>query len=384
MEVNRLARKERHQRIFTKTQSIALALTKATGIFRGIPIIGKAGVMKHTSLKPISESQVLKRALAFALFFILVTSYTPNIAFSESDFYIVEGSAAMPSAIVTDDAGFLMPVNPQTNTSDRSQMTDKAIHTVQSGETLSTIAELYGLKTSTLLWENGLSSGSVLKVGMSLVVPPVDGVTHVVKSGQSLDKIAALYTIDKALISKQNALIDEAIVAGQEIFVPGGKQIVTAPVYDTASYRSSTIARTESGTRTELEGTAAAPAIGKILIYPTRGKITQGYRKGHLAVDIADRSKPPIWAAAAGTVIEADSGGWGGGYGNHITIDHGNGVKTLYAHLDYLDVTVGQYVNQGEVLGRMGNTGRVYGVTGIHLHFEVIIDGVKMNPANYY
>lgn len=290
----------------------------------------------------------------------------------------------MPSGIIADDSGFLMPVNPQTNESDRSQMTDKAVHTVQSGETLSTIAESYGLKTTTLKWENGLSDTSVLKVGMQLVIPPVDGVSHVVKSGQSLDKIASLYSVDKALIMTQNGFSEDTISAGQNVFIPGGKLIVTAPVIDSASYRSTTVARGESGTRVALEGTSTAPALGKFLIYPTRGKISQGYRSGHLAVDIADRSKPPIWAGAAGTVIKASSGTWGGGYGNHIIIDHGNGIQTLYAHMDYLTVSEGQYVNQGEVIGRMGNTGRVYGATGIHLHFEVRVNGVKANPANYY
>jgi murein DD-endopeptidase MepM/ murein hydrolase activator NlpD len=309
---------------------------------------------------------MLKRALAFTALFILVTSYTPNIAFSDSEYYSVEGSAMMlPSTIIADDSGFIMPVNPQTNEADRSGMTDKAIHTVQSGETLSTIAELYGIKTATLLWENGLSQTSVLK-------------------GQSLEKIAILYTVDKALIMTQNALIDETLAPGQEIFIPGGKQIVTAPIYDTPAYRSSTIARVESGTRTALDGTTATPDVGKFLIYPTRGKITQGYRKGHLAVDIADPSKPPIWAGAAGTVIKASSGTWGGGYGNHVIIDHGNGTQTLYAHMDYLQVTEGQYVNQGEPIGRMGNTGRVYGRTGIHLHFEVRVNGVKVVPSDYY
>ena len=387
LEVNRLARNERHQRIFSKTQSIALALSRVTGIFGLMPWAKKGILVKHSisSIKPVSEVQMLKRALAFTALFVLVTSYTPNIAFSDSEYYSAEGSATMlPSAIISDDSGFIMPVNPQTNEADRSGMTDKAIHTVQSGETLSTIAELYGIKTATLLWENGLSQTSVLKVGMQLAIPPVDGVTHFVKSGQTLDKIAALYTIDKAAIMMQNALIDETLAPGQEIFIPGGKQIVTAPIYDTPAYRSSTIARVESGTRTALDGTTSTPDVGKILIYPSRGGITQGYRKGHLAIDIADRSKPPIWAASAGTVIKASSGTYGGGYGNHIIIDHGNGVQTLYAHMDYLTVTEGQYVNQGEVIGRMGNTGRVYGVTGIHLHFEVRVNGVKTNPSNYY
>jgi len=114
------------------------------------------------------------------------------------------------------------------------------------------------------------------------------------------------------------------------------------------------------------------------------GSITNGYKAGHYAIDIADRSKPAVWAAGGGTVVKASSGTWGGGYGNHVIIDHGNGVKTLYAHLDSLNVYDGQAVSQGDVIGIMGNTGRVYGATGIHLHWEVIDNGVKKNPTLYY
>ena len=99
---------------------------------------------------------------------------------------------------------------------------------------------------------------------------------------------------------------------------------------------------------------------------------------------------PAVWAAASGVVVKANTGcgsrtpKCGGGYGNHVIIDHGDGVKTLYGHLDSLNVKVGDNIKQGEVIGIMGNTGRVYGATGIHLHWEVIINGVKKNPIGYY
>lgn len=320
-------------------------------------------------------------------FFVIITSFTPNIAFSDADFAMDQlAYPAISSTIVADDSGFLVPINPQTGQADRSEMSDKITHTVQSGETLSVIAADYGLKTSTLMWENNIGSNSVLKVGQELVIPPVDGVTHEVKSGQTVAKIAALYDVDKEDIIKQNGLEGQTLAAGDSIFVPGGRQIapVVVPVNTTSQYRDASVARTTTTTRVALEGTTSAPITGKPLIMPTRGVVTQGYHSYHRAVDIADRSKPPIWAAAAGTVVKASSGTWGGGYGNHVIIDHGNGMQTLYAHMDYLTVSEGQYVTQGEVIGRMGNTGRVYGVTGIHLHFEVRVNGVKEVPYYYY
>ncbi len=345
LQVNRLARKARHKKNFSKVNTMALRFAKVIKL----PKFKSNNKLQN---RVVSDTQIIKRALAFVAFFVVVTSFTPNIAFSDSEFtydQMSSGPIIASSNIIADDAGFMIPVNPQTNEADRSEMTDKATHTVQSGETLSTIAETYGLKTKTLMWENDLGTGSILKVGQDLVIPPVDGVTHTVKSGQSLGKVAP-----------------------------------PAPVVTNSAGRSTTAVRSTTATRVALENTSATPAVGKFIIYPTRGSITQGYYSWHRAVDIADSSKPPIWAAAGGTVVKASSGTWGGGYGNHVIIDHGNGVQTLYAHLDYLTVSSGQTVGQGEVIGRMGNTGRVYGRTGIHLHFEVRDGGVKKYPGNYW
>lgn len=111
----------------------------------------------------------------------------------------------------------------------------------------------------------------------------------------------------------------------------------------------------------------------------TDGIITNGYKAGHYALDIADRSKPPIWASRDGVVITAKYG-WNGGYGNYIIIDHGDGFQTLYAHNEELYVEEGDSVTKGQVISKMGNTGRVYGATGIHVHYECVSDGVKINP----
>ncbi|MFC1599415.1 peptidoglycan DD-metalloendopeptidase family protein [Patescibacteria group bacterium] len=388
LQVNKEARKARHKKNFSGLGSAAIALNGAYKSVLALPKLKKPSFLrkKKTTNTIISESHILKRALGFVAFFVLVTSFTPNIAFSDTEFAAYEAMSApmLATNIIADDSGFMIPVNPQTNEADRSAMSDKIAHSVESGETLSTIAAMYGLKTNTLKWENNLSNSSILRVGTSLSVPPVDGVSHTVKSGQSLAKVATLYDIEEADIIRQNALDTETLTAGQGLFIPGGEQIAPpAPVISNTAYRSTGVA-TASPTRVALDANTAAPAVGKFLIYPTRGKITQGYYSWHRAVDIGDRSKPPIWAAAGGTVVKASEGSWGGGYGNHVIIDHGNGVQTLYAHLDYLTVANGQSVGQGEVIGRMGNTGRVYGVTGIHLHFEVRDNGVKAYPGNYW
>ena len=106
--------------------------------------------------------------------------------------------------------------------------------------------------------------------------------------------------------------------------------------------------------------------------------ITQGYSFYHKAIDIANGGGGPILAADSGIVTAS---GWdGSGYGNRVIVDHGNGSRTLYAHLRVLNVTEGQSVNRGDMLGEMGSTGRS---TGTHLHFEIRQDSVLLNPMNY-
>jgi murein DD-endopeptidase MepM/ murein hydrolase activator NlpD len=126
-------------------------------------------------------------------------------------------------------------------------------------------------------------------------------------------------------------------------------------------------------------GTGAPSAAG--FIWPVNGTVVSGYgmRWGrlHEGIDITASSGTPIWAAAAGTVIHA---GWLGGYGNLVVIDHGNGLATAYAHASAILVGVGQSVAQGETVALVGSTGNS---SGPHLHFEVRVNGVAVDPLLY-
>ncbi|MDR0952114.1 MAG: peptidoglycan DD-metalloendopeptidase family protein [Oscillospiraceae bacterium] len=102
--------------------------------------------------------------------------------------------------------------------------------------------------------------------------------------------------------------------------------------------------------------------------------------KWHAGEDIGAPSGTPILAADSGTVITANSGNYGGGYGNYVVISHGNGMTTLYAHQSAIAVSLGQSVTQGQVIGYVGSTGLS---TGPHLHFEVRLNGVATDPLSY-
>ena len=98
----------------------------------------------------------------------------------------------------------------------------------------------------------------------------------------------------------------------------------------------------------------------------------------HTGTDIAAPTGTTIVAAAAGTV--AFSGNQGNGYGNYVVIDHGNGIKTIYAHCSTLNTSTGAYVSQGQKIAEVGSTGNS---SGPHLHFEIRVNGVITDPQNY-
>lgn len=108
-----------------------------------------------------------------------------------------------------------------------------------------------------------------------------------------------------------------------------------------------------------------------------RGDPITGRRSFHSGIDIANQLGTPIYAYSAGTVTNAS---WSGALGNAITIDHGNGLVTRYGHLSEMFVSTGDSVVGGQHIGAMGRTGYT---TGVHLHFEVIKNGVHQNPLNY-
>jgi murein DD-endopeptidase MepM/ murein hydrolase activator NlpD len=97
----------------------------------------------------------------------------------------------------------------------------------------------------------------------------------------------------------------------------------------------------------------------------------------HTGIDFRGTMGEPIHVTAGGTVTSA---GWSGGYGNMVEVSHGNGLATRYGHLSAIDVKVGQIVRIGQVIGRLGSTGRS---TGPHVHYETRVNGEAVNPAKF-
>ncbi|KKU10209.1 MAG: Peptidase M23 family protein, partial [Candidatus Woesebacteria bacterium GW2011_GWB1_45_5] len=241
---------------------------------------------------------------------------------------------------------------------------------VQEGDTVSTISDKFDISIDTIRWQNNLKSQDAIKVGQVLEILPVTGISHKVQKGDTVYSIAKKYdTSAQAVVDfPYNTFVNDEtfeLAIGQNVVVPDGVK--------PAEILWSPIARVRKVTPNA--GTVVASGA---FVWPAGGTITQGFSWYHKGIDIANNGAPAILAADAGRVVVA---GWpdGYGFGNRVIIDHGNGFRTLYAHLSQIWVVPGQTVNRGDALGKMGSTGRS---TGIHLHFEVLQNGVYLNPLN--
>jgi murein DD-endopeptidase MepM/ murein hydrolase activator NlpD len=263
-----------------------------------------------------------------------------------------------------DDDGFRLP--PKEGEAESQERQEVVTYQVAEGDSISTIAERFGVTQETILWANDITNPDMIKPGEKLEVLPVSGVKYEVESGDNLEDIAKRHKVEpEAIVGYAwNQISDPDLVGeGQELIIPGGEKPRRVAV---ASSRGAA----PSG--------GANLAAGGSLQWPTYGPILQYYRPGHRALDISPPYGTPVYAAEAGRVITASQLSWGLGF--HIVIDHGNGFRSTYAHLSQFAVERGQIVQRGQMIGRVGSTGWS---TGPHVHFVLKYNGTAVNPLNY-
>ncbi len=244
---------------------------------------------------------------------------------------------------------------------------------IVSGDNMFNIAKKYGVTMNTIFLANNLSPTKMLKIGQRLRIPLIDGIYYKVKSKETLGDISAKYEIKLQTILDYNDLVSKnKIEVNKELFLPGAKPYID---YNVETKKIKQLAKIRKPKQTIQSGKIQ-------IIRPAKGTLTQGYHRKHKGIDIARKMNEPIRAALSGVVITSKNG-WNYGYGNYIIIDHGNKIKTLYGHNNIRKVKVGDRVVQGQIISLMGNTGNVRGRTGIHLHFELRINGKKVNPLTY-
>ena len=223
-------------------------------------------------------------------------------------------------------------------------------YTVQRGDTISEIAYRFGLEPATILSMNPVDDVRRLLPGTKLSIPDRDGLFYAVQPGDSLSRISNEFNVSIASIVDANDLKSAVLDVGDSLFVPG----VTM---DEDDYLL---------------------AIGELFQWPVRRfRFTSGYGmrddpitgewRMHSGIDLANVVGTPVLAARSGWVAHVDPSA--GNYGTLVILEHSNGFQTLYAHLSGYDVSVGQRVTTGQMIGRVGNTGRS---TGPHVHFSVI------------
>lgn len=284
---------------------------------------------------------------------VLASGLGNKFAFAQETTLGTDGSRVL--GLSTTDSQ--VAVDPLTQVSDKPRA-DIFDYTVVDGDTLAGIAKMFGVDTDSIMWLNSGINEKKLKPGTVLHIPPVTGVVHTVKSGETIYSIAKRYNISAQAIVDfpfNEFTNDEtfALAIGQQLIVPDGEMpaVVITPRSNLAG---------------QLTPNAGMVSATGNWIWPASGSITQRFKSWHKGLDIANHSAPMVLAADSGTVIHAS---WDkAGYGNMVLIDHGNGYRTLYGHLQKFSVVVGQTVKRGDAVGQMGSTGRS---TGTHLHFEV-------------
>lgn len=352
-------------------------------IILAIIVLGSTAVAKDSGFYSKSYLSQNIDSMEIADLALSVDVFTPYISESENDL-ILDLYQERELAIV-DESYLMAPMQTKTLVSEKEEAkkpngkrTRYIVYVVNPGETLSSIAAKFGLNFKTMEWANSkVKNPNMVTPGLTLWVPPADGMTHVVSRGENLSSIVKKYNGDLSGCLKANGIPDPSLVyAGQRVVIPGGKPIPVAAPRKVA--KKSTYSSRVRGTRSYPTGPTYPSGSFR---WPTSGSVCQGFRWGHPAIDICAGGASPAIVASDGGYVETASYGWNYGYGNYVVVNHGNGFKTLYAHMRYLTVGRGQGVSKGQQVGVMGTTGNS---RGIHLHFEVHVGGgTRVNPLRY-
>ena len=293
---------------------------------------------------------------------------------------------------------------------------EQITYKVKKKDTIPAIAKRYGIKQDTILMNNKDALNNKMKVGDTITFPSIDGLYYKLEKNDTLAKIAKKYGISVVDIVDYNNINPKKLKAGSTIFLKGvtlqkykdveGRLIAAQQAKeDKKKNKNKEKEKEKEKEKPEKppketkgsppppppedndDGGRSAAYSGAGFAYPVRyagvsspfGNRYHPVLKRyilHTGVDLVAKYVP-LRAAKAGVVTFA---GNMSGYGKIIIIRHDNGYETRYAHLSVISTNVGEHVNQGDLIGKTGNSGRT---TGAHLHFEIRQNGVPKNPMKY-
>ena len=280
-------------------------------------------------------------------------------------------------------------------------------YTVAQGDSLWSISNSQNIELDTLVGSNPLNGSSArLRPGTVLRIPNQDGIFYVMKKDDVIEKVAKRYGVSMNKIRQVNVDVDVAsLKTGSEIFLPGAKTeavmehsepVKVAEVKKAVQTHknSKTLAKNDKAPKNEKSSKNVKLERGEVAVkksggfrWPIMGRINSPFgwrqhpvtrrRDFHTGIDIKANRNDPIKAAGSGRVIYS---GWMGGYGKVLVVEHSNGQSTLYAHCSTLLAGKGANVSSGQLIAKIGTTGRS---TGPHLHFEVRNGNSPVNPIKY-
>jgi murein DD-endopeptidase MepM/ murein hydrolase activator NlpD len=242
---------------------------------------------------------------------------------------------------------------------------------VERGDTLSSVANKFGISEDTIRWQNNLSTDT-LTVSQSLQILPVSGTAYKVQGGDTVYTVAKKYNVDPQNIVDFpfNDFAGNGtkfgLITGETLIVPNG--IEPSAQQTVKPY--------------VLVATGPIPVVSNGgFTWPTHGIITQFASSYHMALDIAAPIGTPLIASSNGTVDYVSVGTYDTGYGNNVWVNLGNGYRYHYAHMEAVNVSIGEHVIGGQtVIGWIGVTGNT---TGPHVHYEIQYNGTLVNPLPY-
>ena len=241
------------------------------------------------------------------------------------------------------------------------------IYRAVPGDTFAGLAQKFGLRETSLRSLNQANDETEPKPGALLTIPSKDGIFHMVRPGQSLADIARAYGLSlRQVLEFNHKRGDSDLSPGEILYLKG------------ADYLTRKDLRWIALAALEKEKGFLKPTTGRFAdgfgmrIHPITGKL-----EFHTGLDLAPGFGSRVVASQDGVVVFT---GLRNGYGRLIIIDHGGELTSWYAHLSQILVNLHQKVKRGELIGKVGKSGRV---TGPHLHFEIRHKGVPQNPLLY-